>query len=156
VNEIDLNNDLIKTLPERNKCILRRLFILLKRVVFNSSRNKMGIHNLALIFGPTLLKTPTGRNHELLSDIPLVNSVASCLITQCDDLFKDTKLRRYYLALYRADFDHSPKTDGELELKKGDLVWVMERDKSGWWKAEVREKVGFVPSTYISPISNKS
>ena len=76
--------------------------------------NKMGISNLALIFGPNLLQAPAGFSpshppfstpvhtdsfffsfsregsdgSELLKDMPLINQIASNLITNCEALFK--------------------------------------------------------------------
>ncbi|XP_071790000.1 active breakpoint cluster region-related protein-like isoform X2 [Asterias amurensis] len=46
---------IMKTVPEPNKTIIEYLFRHLKRVAENESVNKMHLHNLATVFGPTLL-----------------------------------------------------------------------------------------------------
>lgn len=52
---------------------------------------------------------------------------------------------------YRAVYDYTPANDGELEMKEGDMVYVTEKDESGWWYASKDDKEGFVPADYVEP-----
>jgi hypothetical protein len=64
--DVDLAG-LLQTLPNNNRYLLKRLLLLLKRVYQNEKYNKMGISNLALIFGPNLLQAPAGMFSTSLS-----------------------------------------------------------------------------------------
>jgi peroxin-13 len=52
---------------------------------------------------------------------------------------------------YRAIFDFIPQNPGaELPLRKGEMVAIIQRGNSGWWRARLRDgQEGFVPSTYL-------
>jgi len=55
---------------------------------------------------------------------------------------------------HRALFDYESANDGELSLKEGQIVYITEKDPTGWWYAitEDRKAEGFVPSSYVEPI----
>jgi len=55
---------------------------------------------------------------------------------------------------HRALFDYEAVNDGELSLKEGQIVYISEKDPTGWWYAitEDRKAEGFVPSSYVEPI----
>ena len=42
-----------------------------------------------------------------------------------------------------------PSPPGELPVNEGDRVAVLEDDQSGWVRARVREREGYVPLSYI-------
>lgn len=50
---------------------------------------------------------------------------------------------------YRAVYSYTPANDGELEMKEGDMVFITEKDESGWWYASKDDKEGFVPADYV-------
>lgn len=50
---------------------------------------------------------------------------------------------------YRAVFSYTPANDGELEMAEGDMVYITEKDESGWWYASKDDKEGFVPADYV-------
>jgi len=37
-----------------------------------------------------------------------------------------------------------------LELREGEIIWLIDRDSSGWWKGEIDGRTGFFPYTYVS------
>lgn len=47
-----------------------------------------------------------------------------------------------------AKFKYEPRNNDELELKKGDLVYVIEKEPDGWWKGRCGFKQGWFPSNY--------
>lgn len=47
-----------------------------------------------------------------------------------------------------AKFKYEPRNKDELELKKGDLVYVLEKEHDGWWKGRCGYKQGWFPSNY--------
>lgn len=48
----------------------------------------------------------------------------------------------------RATFDYVATESGELSIRKGDLINVLEMDETGWWKGELRGLIGFFPSNF--------
>ncbi|CAF1663237.1 unnamed protein product [Adineta ricciae] len=50
---------------------------------------------------------------------------------------------------YVAAYDFQPQEDGEIELRRGDRIRMLDQSDSNWWKGEVRGKVGLFPATYV-------
>eukprot|EP01090_Pellita_catalonica_P000636 TRINITY_DN10445_c0_g1_i1.p1 TRINITY_DN10445_c0_g1~~TRINITY_DN10445_c0_g1_i1.p1 ORF type:complete len:841 (+),score=147.25 TRINITY_DN10445_c0_g1_i1:64-2523(+) len=145
----------ISGLPMANRCLLKRILSLLDMVVKNEKHNKMTVSNLATIFGPNFLRrddSATELNRELiLKESPLINMVASALIQNYSLLLSDVALPSPYIGLVRAVFDYEAQSPGELDMKENDIVWLMDRDDSGWWKGEQKMVVGYFPSTWVNP-----
>lgn len=58
-----------------------------------------------------------------------------------------------YIALY----DYEPRTSQDLELRKGDVIYVERQKSNGWWLCRSganRSKAGFVPSNYIALVDS--
>lgn len=43
--------------------------------------------------------------------------------------------------------------DGELSFSKGDVLKVLNKDESGWWKGELNGKTGFFPHNFVVAIA---
>lgn len=64
------------------------------------------------------------------------------------------------LGVYRAVYDYDPQSSNELEIKEGDLVFVLEKSTTDdWWKAKKRAKddedeepEGLIPNNYIEEV----
>jgi len=54
---------------------------------------------------------------------------------------------QYYVAAY----DFQPQEEGEIELKRGDRIRMIDQSDSNWWKGEVRGNIGLFPATYVRP-----
>jgi len=52
----------------------------------------------------------------------------------------------------RAKFDFEAKDSRELGFKKGDVIRIHEMEPDGWWSAELKGKLGYVPDTYVEVI----
>lgn len=50
-------------------------------------------------------------------------------------------------ALY--DFEPDPSQPGELPLRKGDIVRVLERAYAEWWRGECRGRIGIFPVNWV-------
>lgn len=59
------------------------------------------------------------------------------------------RLRRKEEVLLVAQYDFKGEMSKDLNLKKGDLVRLIDKKKNGWWLAEVDGRIGFVPSNYL-------
>ena len=56
------------------------------------------------------------------------------------------------VVLFRATFDFEASSDQELMLRSGDLVTVLDKSDSGWWKGECEGRSGWFPETYVEPV----
>ena len=65
-----------------------------------------------------------------------------------------------FLGIYKAIYDYAPQSDGELEIKESDLLFVLEKSTDDdWWKAKKKatsddedEPEGLIPSNYIEEV----
>lgn len=57
----------------------------LGRVAQHSESNKMDAHNLAVVFGPTLLRIPS--EQDMIAYQSQVNGMIELLIKHCDEIF---------------------------------------------------------------------
>lgn len=66
-----------------------------------------------------------------------------------------------FLGVYKAIYDYSPNGEGELEIKDGDILYVLEKGgDDGWWKAKKKasgededEPEGLIPNNYVEEVS---
>jgi hypothetical protein len=66
-----------------------------------------------------------------------------------------------FLSVCTALYDYQPQADGELEIKEGELLYILEKDSGDdWWKAKKRaaaeeddEPVGLIPNNYVELVS---
>eukprot|EP01090_Pellita_catalonica_P023773 TRINITY_DN9973_c0_g1_i2.p1 TRINITY_DN9973_c0_g1~~TRINITY_DN9973_c0_g1_i2.p1 ORF type:complete len:443 (-),score=69.11 TRINITY_DN9973_c0_g1_i2:905-2170(-) len=77
----------LQKLPEPNKILLHHLFRLLYKVSENSSVTKMNVSNLAIVFGPNLLKAPTNSEQRLIFDNGAVTRLLILFIENHTELF---------------------------------------------------------------------
>ncbi|GFF41232.1 actin cytoskeleton-regulatory complex protein sla1 [Aspergillus lentulus] len=62
-----------------------------------------------------------------------------------------------FLGVYKAVYDYQPQGEGELELREGDLLYILEKSvEDDWWKAKKKaerddedEPEGLVPNNYV-------
>jgi len=59
-------------------------------------------------------------------------------------------------AITRALYDHKAEAAGELDFKKGDLIEVIEKTPSGWWKGRLNGKIGVFPGNYTCQVRQNS
>ncbi|KAL9101141.1 MAG: hypothetical protein Q9163_003566 [Psora crenata] len=65
-----------------------------------------------------------------------------------------------FVSICTALYDYAPQGDNELELREGDLVYILEKsDEDDWWKAKKRaasededEPVGLIPNNYVQEV----
>jgi len=81
---------ILKTLPEPNRVVIRYLFEFLHRVTQNAEVNKMHANNLAIVFAPTLLRSsdPT----SLISSSSDATKLVETMISHFNETFKDEPL----------------------------------------------------------------
>ena len=65
-----------------------------------------------------------------------------------------------FLGVYTAIYDYEPQAQGELELREGDLLCILEKGaEDDWWKAKKKaerddddEPEGLVPNNYVEEV----
>lgn len=52
-------------------------------------------------------------------------------------------------------FAYKPTNEDELDLKDGDVITILSKDlpDKGWWKGELKGKVGVFPDNFVQLIS---
>lgn len=66
-----------------------------------------------------------------------------------------------FLGVYRALYDYVPQAEGELAIKDGDLLFILDKNgDDGWWKAKKKagaddeeEPTGLIPGNYVEEVS---
>ena len=58
-----------------------------------------------------------------------------------------------YTEIVRALHDYNPAEEGCLRFNQGDLIYVQEKDATGWWSGIVGNRQGWFPSNWIEPVS---
>lgn len=79
--------EIISSLPSCNRETLQYLLEHLLRVTDHQDSNRMHIHNLAIVFGPTLLWAPTESTHNIAAECLQQNHVIEILLTDFKEIF---------------------------------------------------------------------
>lgn len=175
---VDLHG-LVDLLPTPNQRLLKRIVYTLRKVSQHSAQNKMNEDNLGMIFGPNLLRALAGPDEQLLEDFAHINGITLALIKNYDSLFAKVDYEPHYKCYVRALFDYEPPphTQGELRVRQGDVLMVVEIHGSGWWLGELSyggggrsppesappdyqgekiiRQVGYFPATYCAYLSGR-
>ncbi|KAJ3434265.1 syndapin isoform c [Anaeramoeba flamelloides] len=51
---------------------------------------------------------------------------------------------------YKALYSYEKNEEGEISFNEGDYLIIIEKDESGWWQAQLGDKIGTIPSTYLA------
>ena len=53
--------------------------------------------------------------------------------------------------LFVGKYDYFSRTDGDLNFKKGDLLYIVNKDEGDWWVARSKqtEEEGYIPRNYV-------
>ena len=65
-----------------------------------------------------------------------------------------------FIGIYTSVYDYHPQAEGELELREGDLLYLLDtNDGDDWWKAKKKanlddedEPEGLVPNNYVEEV----
>ncbi|XP_020900338.1 SLIT-ROBO Rho GTPase-activating protein 1 [Exaiptasia diaphana] len=150
------------SLPEPIIIVMRFLFRFINQVSERHEQNKMDAHNLAVVFGPTLLRIPS--EQDMIAYQSHVNGMMEVIIKYPDQIFPgETEVDSAQLSEAEesdsdedfcprdaeALYDYSARSAKELSFKKGDIIRVFKRFNKDWWDGTLNDTDGFVPATYI-------
>jgi Variant SH3 domain len=65
-----------------------------------------------------------------------------------------------FVGVYTAVYDYQPQAEGELDIREGDLLYVLENSaEDDWWKVKKKadqddeeEPIGLVPNNYLEEV----
>eukprot|EP01122_Echinamoeba_exundans_P017789 TRINITY_DN9745_c0_g1_i1.p1 TRINITY_DN9745_c0_g1~~TRINITY_DN9745_c0_g1_i1.p1 ORF type:complete len:532 (+),score=164.33 TRINITY_DN9745_c0_g1_i1:59-1597(+) len=57
-----------------------------------------------------------------------------------------------YLGQVQATYDFPGENEGDLAFSAGDIINILEKDDSGWWRGELNGAVGVFPTTFVQEI----
>jgi hypothetical protein len=57
-----------------------------------------------------------------------------------------------YVGQVQATFDFPGENEGDLAFNAGDIINILEKDDSGWWRGELNGAVGVFPTTFVQEI----
>lgn len=157
-------SNVLNMLPEAIVNVMKYLFSFLSLVAQHSDANKMDAHNLAVVFGPTLLRIPS--EQDMIAYQSQVNGMMELLIKHCDEVFPGSgdslhsQLSETEESEHDSEedfesrdaealFDYSARSEKELSFKKGDIIRVFKRFNQDWWDGTINGTDGFVPAKYI-------
>ncbi|XP_061830058.1 SLIT-ROBO Rho GTPase-activating protein 3-like isoform X3 [Nerophis lumbriciformis] len=170
---------IVSTFPRPLLIIMRYLFAFLNHVTQYSDENMMQPYNLAVCFGPSLLRGP--ESDDAVARQPQVNDLVKTLILQHDLIFagqselpgpiyeKHMTLEQEYCEPITEEgdgeaehlpgedeweavamFDYVARSPAELSFKQGELLLLHSKASCDWWRGEAGGVKGLIPHKYIS------
>ncbi|KAL2103945.1 hypothetical protein ACEWY4_000813 [Coilia grayii] len=169
----------VSSFPRQIVIVMRYLFAFLDHVAQYSDENMMQPYNLAVCFGPSLLRGAESGDAVTLQ--PQINALVKTMILQHESIFpgpaelpgpiyeKCMTLEQEYCepiteeAEVEAEhphsedewdavamFDYVARSAAELSFKQGDHFMLHSKASADWWRGEVGGVKGLIPHKYIS------
>ncbi|XP_044066259.1 SLIT-ROBO Rho GTPase-activating protein 3 isoform X2 [Siniperca chuatsi] len=170
---------IVSTFPRPLLVVMRYLFAFLNHVSQYSDENMMQHYNLAVCFGPSLLRGVD--SDDAVAKQPQVNDLVKTMILQHDIIFpsqselpgpvyeKHMTLEQEYCEPITEEgdgetehlpsedeweavamFDYVARSPAELSFKQGELLVLHSKASCDWWRGEVGGVKGLIPHKYIS------
>ncbi|XP_032375670.1 SLIT-ROBO Rho GTPase-activating protein 3 isoform X1 [Etheostoma spectabile] len=170
---------IVSTFPRPLLIVMRYLFAFLNHVSQYSDENMMLPYNLAVCFGPSLLRGLD--SDDAVARQPQVNDLVKTMILQYDIIFpsqselpgpvyeKHMTLEQEYCEPITEEgdgeteplpsedeweavamFDYVARSPAELSFKQGELLIVYSKASCDWWRGEAGGVKGLIPHKYIN------
>ncbi|XP_061536754.1 SLIT-ROBO Rho GTPase-activating protein 3-like isoform X5 [Phycodurus eques] len=170
---------IVSAFPRPLLIVMRYLFAFLNHVTQYSDENMMQPYNLAVCFGPSLLRGVD--SDDAVARQPQVNDLVKTMILQHDVIFpgqselpgaiyeKHMTLEQEYCEPITEEgdgeaehlpseddseavamFDYAARSPAELSFKQGELLILHSKVSSDWWRGEAGGVKGLIPHKYIN------
>ncbi|XP_029291608.1 SLIT-ROBO Rho GTPase-activating protein 3 isoform X2 [Cottoperca gobio] len=170
---------IVSTFPRPLLIVMRYLFAFLNHVSQYSDENMMLPYNLAVCFGPSLLRGLD--SDDAVARQPQINDLVKTMILQHDLIYpgqselpgpvyeKHMTLEQEYCEPITEEgdgeteplpsedeweavamFDYAARSPAELSFKQGELLILHSKASCDWWRGEVGGVKGLIPHKYIS------
>uniref|UniRef100_A0A8C1UPQ4 Rho GTPase activating protein 4b n=1 Tax=Cyprinus carpio TaxID=7962 RepID=A0A8C1UPQ4_CYPCA len=125
----------VSSFPRPVIIVMRYLFAFLHHVSQYSDENMMQPYNLAVCFGPSLLRgSEMGGDEVTLA--PQINDLVKTMIIHHESIFPGpSELPGPWEAV--AMFDYVARSAAELSFKQGDHLLLHSKASADWWRGEV-------------------
>ncbi|XP_039507976.1 SLIT-ROBO Rho GTPase-activating protein 3 isoform X3 [Pimephales promelas] len=158
---------IVSTFPRPVIIVMRYLFAFLHHVSQYSDENMMQPYNLAVCFGPSLLRgVEMGGDEVTLA--PQINDLVKTMILHHENIYpgpselpgpvyeKCMTLEQEYCEPIteecEGEAEHPPSEDAELSFKQGDHLLLHSKVSADWWRGELGGMRGLIPHKYISMV----
>lgn len=169
----------VSSFPRQIAIVMRYLFAFLHHVSQYSDENMMQPYNLAVCFGPSLLRGAESGDAVTLQ--PQINALVKTMILQHESIFpgpaelpgpiyeKCMTLEQEYCEPITEEgegeaehphsedewdavamFDYVARSAAELSFKQGDHLLLHSKASADWWRGEVGGVKGLIPHKYIN------
>eukprot|EP01117_Protostelium_nocturnum_P002283 TRINITY_DN1293_c0_g1_i1.p1 TRINITY_DN1293_c0_g1~~TRINITY_DN1293_c0_g1_i1.p1 ORF type:complete len:643 (-),score=291.96 TRINITY_DN1293_c0_g1_i1:29-1957(-) len=101
-------------------------------------------HSEAIFKSPGVAPRVPDRSHETINESNTIRNQGNVILGS-----KKRSSNFTILALY----DYASRAEDDLDFQEGDLLTLHKRYSDGWWLAEMRGKLGRVPSNYFLDLS---
>uniref|UniRef100_A0A8C5ABQ5 SLIT-ROBO Rho GTPase activating protein 3 n=1 Tax=Gadus morhua TaxID=8049 RepID=A0A8C5ABQ5_GADMO len=128
--------------------VIRYLFAFLNHVSQYSDENMMQPYNLAVCFGPSLLRGV--ESGDAVARQPQVNDLVKTMILQHDAIFPSQSDLPGPVYEKHMTLEQEYWSPAELSFKQGELIILHSKASSDWWRGEVGTVKGLIPHKYIS------
>uniref|UniRef100_A0A3B4BB20 Rho GTPase activating protein 4a n=1 Tax=Periophthalmus magnuspinnatus TaxID=409849 RepID=A0A3B4BB20_9GOBI len=169
---------IVSSFPRPLLIVMRYLFAFLNHVSQYSDENMMQPYNLAVCFGPSLLRGVD--SDDAVAQQPQVNELVKTMILQHDVIFpsqsevpgpvyekhmtepitEEGDGETEHLPSEEeleavAMFDYVARSPAELSFKQGELLILHSKASCDWWRGEVGGVKGLIPHKYISLLDGR-
>uniref|UniRef100_A0A8C1JWP1 Rho GTPase activating protein 4b n=1 Tax=Cyprinus carpio TaxID=7962 RepID=A0A8C1JWP1_CYPCA len=125
----------VSSFPRPVIIVMRYLFAFLHHVSQYSDENMMQPYNLAVCFGPSLLRGSEMDGDEVTL-APQINDLVKTMIIHHESIFPGpSELPGPWEAV--AMFDYVARSAAELSFKQGDHLLLHSKASADWWRGEV-------------------
>uniref|UniRef100_A0A671K7B7 SLIT-ROBO Rho GTPase-activating protein 3-like n=1 Tax=Sinocyclocheilus anshuiensis TaxID=1608454 RepID=A0A671K7B7_9TELE len=148
----------VSSFPRPVIIVMRYLFDFLHHVSQYSDENMMQPYNLAVCFGPSLLRgVEMGGDEVTLA--PQINDLVKTMIIHHENIVpgpselpEDPLVKCEAVAM----FDYVARSAAELSFKQGDHLLLHSKASADWWRGEAGGVKGLIPHKYISVVEGPS
>ncbi|XP_051530159.1 rho GTPase-activating protein 22 [Myxocyprinus asiaticus] len=112
---------LVKTLPAANYNLLKYICKFLDEVQSHSNENKMGVQNLATVFGPNILRPKMEDPVAIMEGTSLVQHLMTVLISEHDRLYIETDSET-------SQTEMEVRVQGQQHQQSSLVDWISEED----------------------------
>uniref|UniRef100_A0A8C2HQ03 SLIT-ROBO Rho GTPase-activating protein 3-like n=1 Tax=Cyprinus carpio TaxID=7962 RepID=A0A8C2HQ03_CYPCA len=137
----------VSSFPRPVIIVMRYLFAFLHHVSQYSDENMMQPYNLAVCFGPSLLRGSEMDGDEVTL-APQINDLVKTMIIHHENIVPGPSELPEWDAV--AMFDYVARSAAELSFKQGDHLLLQSKVSADWWRGEAGGVKGLIPHKYIS------
>ena len=120
---------------------------------FNNHKNEFSLSQNMTTWRPGYSPVGSPPDREVISPRRLGTSYETAISFVEDKATSRSQFRK--VIFVKALYDFVKRKELELSLKRGDIITVIEKNPSGWWKGLLNGQIGKFPVNYCTVIDNE-